>query len=412
MSSLKIVHTINKIVSKREIAIIRCCCTINANWLAALFLFCPASAVTDQNPLVPELNLANAEVKYASYWCVVRKLRQLVLAMFSQERAVVVPKFKKIPRQCLIYLAMAAYIVVPPSDVNAANLKSDSPNRVNINFNTGWLFSGSVSGDGAAINMKESSFKPVTLPHTIAVVPHMSIDTSVYSRITWYRKHFVRPDSYRGRRISIEFQAVSKYAEVFCNGQHVGGHKGAYTPFTVDITDHVSFGGDNIIAVQVDSRQRKDISPEGKDLDYMVGGGIVRDVALVITNTVYVDWIYARRDTACTTCVQVNAKVVNSGITPSSGTVQFTLADASKPIAVSEGISYTLAPGAVQNIHVTIGPVKNLKLWHPDNPFLYMLHAQLMSGTKCIDDYQKRIGIRSVTFGKERRCMSYQWTSQ
>lgn len=141
----------------------------------------------------------------------------------------------------------------------ARSLQSALSDRTTTNCNTGWLFSSSVTGDGAAPHLNDASFDHITLPHTLAIVPHVAIDTSVLSKITWYRKHLFIPQSCRDLRISLDFQAVAKAATVYCNGHLVGDYRGAYTPFTVDITSRVSFGSMNIIAVQVDSRQRKDI---------------------------------------------------------------------------------------------------------------------------------------------------------
>ena len=111
--------------------------------------------------------------------------------------------------------------------------------------------------------------------------------------VSWYRRHFTLPAQYRGRRVAVEFQGVAKVADVYVNGTFVGQHKGAYTSFTFDITPFVNFGGaDNVIAVKVDSMTRNDIPPEGGSIDYYVWGGIVRDVNMIVTDPVRVDWAF------------------------------------------------------------------------------------------------------------------------
>lgn len=320
--------------------------------------------------------------------------------LLSKELAISESETRKSSMQNLLPFIVTAFIAAGSTYAGATKVKTSGSDRERIPFNCGWLFSGSAD-DCAAAGIDESSFQHVVLPHTIALVPHADIDTSVYGRITWYRKHFVLPDIYRGRRISIEFQAVSKAAEVFCNGQRVGEHEGAYTPFTVDITDNVSFNSDNVLAVKVDSRQRTEIPPEGKDVDYMIGGGIVRDVALVVKNPVHVEWVYARRDPARVDCIELTAKIVNAGKTASAGSLRFMLTDAKGTAAASVNKSYTLAPGTVENIQTIAGPVKNLKLWHPDEPSLYTLNAQIFSGEKCLDEYRQQTGFRIVAFEKD-----------
>ena len=47
-----------------------------------------------------------------------------------------------------------------------------------------------------------------------------------------------------------------------------------------------------MIAVKVDSMTRNDIPPEGGSIDYFVWGGIVRDVNMIVTDPVQVDWTF------------------------------------------------------------------------------------------------------------------------
>ena len=42
-----------------------------------------------------------------------------------------------------------------------------------------------------------------------------------------------------GNRVLLHFEAVDYYTEVWINGVSVGSHRGGFTPFTFDITDHL-----------------------------------------------------------------------------------------------------------------------------------------------------------------------------
>ncbi len=52
----------------------------------------------------------------------------------------------------------------------------------------------------------------------------------------WYRRTFVVPDAWRGRRVLLHFGAVDWEAEVRVNGQPAGSHRGGWLPFSFDIT--------------------------------------------------------------------------------------------------------------------------------------------------------------------------------
>ena len=94
-----------------------------------------------------------------------------------------------------------------------------------------------------------------------------------------------------GRRILLHFEGAASYAVVSVNGKEVGSHKGGYTPFVFDITDEVN-KGDNVVAVMLDSTERPEIPPFGNVVDYLVYGGIYREVWLEITERVYIENVF------------------------------------------------------------------------------------------------------------------------
>jgi beta-galactosidase len=54
-----------------------------------------------------------------------------------------------------------------------------------------------------------------------------------------------------------------------------GEYRGGYTPFSFELTPHLNWRGDNVLAVEVDSTERKDIPPFGGDIDYLTFGGSI-----------------------------------------------------------------------------------------------------------------------------------------
>ncbi len=289
-------------------------------------------------------------------------------------------------------------MVAAPVPATVSSYINGNPGRIRINFNSGWKFLLKDIDHGDAVSLNEKGFKTVVLPHTITLLPHRAIDTSSMAHISWYRKRFTVPEKYRHKRILIEFEAVSKAADVFLNGKFVGSHKGAYTPFAFDVSKNVLFGKENVLAVRVDSRQRKDIPPEGKDVDYIIGGGIVRDVWLIITNRLYVDWVYVRNDTDGIECVELTAKICNEETAGKSGKICFILADAAQNIVAQSVLPFSLASGECAEIKSLLGPVGNIQRWHPDHPYLYTLQSQILECDSVIDNINLRIGVRSVEF--------------
>ena len=253
-------------------------------------------------------------------------------------------------------------------------------------------------GNGQAVGLDKSAFVPVTLPY-FRTHPHKSFPKTAFELpVSWYRRHFTLPSTYSNRRIFVEFQGVAKVADVYVNGTLVGQHKGAYTSFTFDITNLVQIGGaDNVIAVKVNSATRNDIPPEGGRIDYYVWGGIVRDVDLIVTDRLHVDWAFITTPTVSTASATVNARtnVRNASSVAKTVTIVTNVVDANNNVVASGSASRTIAANAASEFNYNTSAVANPKLWHPDSPYLYTVYTQLRDGGTFVDEHKVRIGIRS-----------------
>ncbi len=98
----------------------------------------------------------------------------------------------------------------------------------------------------------------------------------------------------RGKHVFVDFEGVMTASTVWINGQRLGEYKGGYTPFSFELTPHLDFDGDNVLAVDVDSTERPDIPPFGYEIDYLTFGGIYREVALRIVPATFIENIFVR----------------------------------------------------------------------------------------------------------------------
>ncbi len=251
-----------------------------------------------------------------------------------------------------------------------------------LNFNTLWLYS---PKDYENANLKEfddSSFEKVSIPHANTVLTeHKGGEKSFleqiesYRFVSWYRRHFTLGKEWCQKKLFVNFEGVATACEVYVNGKLACEHKGAYTPFVVDITDCVVFGEDNVLAVRVDSTKRSDIPPEGGNVDYCLFGGIVRNVTMTITNEVYIKNVFITTPTVTNEAATVKAEVVTSQNE-----------DYEVIIIDSEGNIVAAGKDEIA--------VKNPHLWDVDDPYLYKLSVKLKTG----DEYTTHFGIRQFEF--------------
>src|SRR6202042_1658636 len=137
-------------------------------------------------------------------------------------------------------------------------------------------------------------FDQVVIPHTNIKLPWHSFDDKAYEFISIYRRRFRLPREARGQRVFVDFEGVMTASTVWINGARLGEYKGGYTPFFFELTPHIDFDGENVLAVDVDSTERADIPPFGYQIDYLTFGGIYREVSLRIVPSTFIENICAK----------------------------------------------------------------------------------------------------------------------
>jgi hypothetical protein len=201
----------------------------------------------------------------------------------------------------------------------------------------------------------------------------------------WYRRTFTVPAAWSGRRVQLNFGAVTWQAAVYVNGVSVGGHTGGYDNFGFDITPRLN-GGTNEIIVGVASPVDAAGIPLGKQrlnpsgIFYTAASGIWQTVWLEPTNPAHV--------TRLDTTPDIVAGQLDVVANVSGGTAQGVLAE-----VLSGGTVIGSATGT-PNSHIRV-TVPNARLWSPDDPFLYDLRVTL-TGTGGGDVAGGYFGMRSI----------------
>ena len=146
---------------------------------------------------------------------------------------------------------------------SAALAAAGPPPRVCQRFDEDWRFAKGDPAGASAAAFDDSSWRRLDLPHdwsiedlpprpagqrsTAALAtarsgpfdPQAEGDGAVgftVAGLGWYRKSFVLPAAWRGRRVSLTFDGVYMNCQVWCNGQRVAEHPYGYTSFHVDLT--------------------------------------------------------------------------------------------------------------------------------------------------------------------------------
>lgn len=84
----------------------------------------------------------------------------------------------------------------------------------------------------------------------------------------WFRTSFKIPAEWNGAKLTLQFDEVMMYAEVFVNGRYAGSHYGGFIPFEIDVTKQAVPGKLNHLLVFVSSAKKVSMGPESSAMRY------------------------------------------------------------------------------------------------------------------------------------------------
>lgn len=274
-------------------------------------------------------------------------------------------------------------------------------------LNDDWLFTEQFEDSLVAPEYPENTLQPVRLPHTCKETPFHYFEESLYQMVSGYRRHLLIPKDWQGKRILLTFEGAAHDSTVFCNGKKVGEHHCGYTAFTVDLTDNVLYGQDNLLCVRLDSRENLNVPPFGYVIDYMTYGGIYRDVRLEVKEKVSLSDIFVH------TAIDFRSSPVTAQITS-----EITLTESDENVTIRQYYMPKSTAAAQeswrllceQTVSTDVSCDKEFSLtatitapllWDTEEANLYILKTQLYQDNTLLDETETTFGIREAVFKKD-----------
>ena len=274
-------------------------------------------------------------------------------------------------------------------------------------LNDDWLFTEQFEDSLAAPEYPENTLQPIRLPHTCKETPFHYFDESLYQMVSGYRRHLLIPKDWQGKRILLTFEGAAHDSTVFCNGKKVGEHHCGYTAFTVDLTDNILYGQDNLLCVRLDSRENLNVPPFGYVIDYMTYGGIYRDVRLEVKEKVSLSDIFVH------TAIDFRSSPVTAQITS-----EITLTESDENVTIRQYYMPKSTATAQeswrllceQTVSADVSCDKEFSLtatitapllWDTEEANLYILKTQLYQDNTLLDETETTFGIREAVFKKD-----------
>ena len=201
----------------------------------------------------------------------------------------------------------------------------------------------------------------------------------------WYRRTFSLDARFTGKRCLLHFGAVDWKCAVFVNGTRVCTHTGGYNPFFADITDYVLPEDNTLVVVAYDPtdagwQNRGKQSLESHGFWYTATSGIWQTVWLEPVSDCRLETLRLTPDIDRSE-LQVRARL------PKSARLRATVR-----MDGSEIFSDWIAPRAQI-------PISALRLWSPEDPFLYTVSLDVYDGDVCTDHVDSYFGMRKFSVG-------------
>ena len=274
--------------------------------------------------------------------------------------------------------------------------------RVRQNFNAGWRFHLGDADGAEQAGFDDRAWSPVGLPHSFSI-PYFQAP-QVYVGYGWYRKDLILKAVPAARRYSLEFEGAFQTAVIYVNGIKVGGHRGGYTGFPVDITAALH-PGRNVIAVRVDNIWDPTLAPRAGE--HMFSGGLYRDVWLVATDAVHVPWTGAFVTTPDLADrsgrVAVETEVRNDSPAPVEVTAKTRVIDGhGATVAVLPDATVDVAAGQTVPVSQTSARLDHLDLWNPETPTLYHAETRLVVAGRERDRFDTEFGFRTIAWTADK----------
>jgi beta-galactosidase len=342
--------------------------------------------------------------------------------------------------------------------------------RVTLNFNPDWKFIKADPAGAQEVAFNDSGWTNVSAPHTYndtdtfddwSIRGHHG-EQNQWGGRTWYRKTFTIPQSYEGKKVYIEFEAVRQVAEVYMNGKLLGTSKTGFLPFGFDLTPNLKFGKSNVLAVMCDNRFMKD--PLGKEASsseapaaenplnvnptaspnlaametkfnstipdtveelqayqipwnnphwHPAHGGIYRNVRLYVTDPLHISlplysflqtagpYVYATEISAESAKVNLEVPIENSRSTGEKVELVAQVLDSGGNAVLTMRHEGEVVPGASATFSVS-GLLPKPELWESDYPYLYRVACALEVNGQTVDTSEIPLGIRTVKFTADK----------
>jgi beta-galactosidase len=258
----------------------------------------------------------------------------------------------------------------------------------------------------------EKDWVPVTTPHDWRIMQVPKPENRPYpdypdawqgffpTNVGYYRKIFEFRPVQDKEHVTITFDGISGFSDVWLNGMWLGCHSTSYLPLVLEVTELLRVDSPNVLLVRSDIREA--------EAWWYEGGGIYRHVWIETYNDLHVarDGVYITASVVDdgTAKVRFEIQLDNNGPSTVEGTIHVginAIGGREKDSVTDTSASYRIR-GCTASTIVFETQIENPKLWSIGQGNLYEASISLQNAERAaIDETSQIFGIRSIDVGQD-----------
>ncbi|MBV6644277.1 MAG: hypothetical protein KI790_02445 [Cyclobacteriaceae bacterium] len=277
--------------------------------------------------------------------------------------------------------------------------QSSKKQRNEISLNGHWEITETLEGE----KIPDRFDRTIPVPGIVSMaVPSFDSTGTRFSgrNYYWYRKAFTLNEDEIGAVVLLKVNKAKYGTKVFVNGQDAGFNPWCLTPSYFNIADHLKPGQENELVIRLGATEfdiPDSIPNDRTDLEKNWHfAGLYDDVKLIVSDFPFIENVQIVPDIE-NEKLRVVAEI-KSDLPIDNFSLDYVVSTAKlEEVVIKGGTSKTAILADKTNRIDFEVPMKDCRLWSPEDPFLYSLKLSTGSDTKT-----QRFGMRSFTFDPEK----------
>lgn len=269
-------------------------------------------------------------------------------------------------------------------------------------FNFGWKFQMGPVANATLPELDDSQWRQLDLPHDFQFEMPWTEEGGGARGFKamgegWYRKTFAADPVWKDRKVSLSFDGLMYYGDVYLNGKKVATCDYGYVGFEADITRQLRYDTLNVVAVYANT------GPVNGSRWY-TGGGLFRDVHLQVQNPTHIarHGVYITTPEVSQQQATVQLQVEVDGWQMHRASIEATLRDPQGQIvARTQGEMPQFTHQRCSEVKLDPVTLAQPQLWDLEQPNLYTAEIVVKADGVTADSLVESFGIRKIEFSKE-----------